>query len=133
MSRQVSCLEEPSRGDLLIRHAILSGLHSIASLPRHAESLSLSDFGAITQIASAHAIIAVTLTGLVALQGAQYYSERQIQNGITRELKRSGEVEKRGAHSKSALSNQGASSSSSSLAAPKDTQQNIRRSPRTNR
>jgi hypothetical protein len=62
------------------------GLAVLRDLPAKAQapSLSPSAFGAISQLASAHAIIAVALTGVVALQGAQYYSERQIEKEVKR-------------------------------------------------
>ena len=62
------------------------GLATVSQLSRKIEVLPQSAFGAIGQIASAHAIIAVTLTGVVSLQAAQYYSERQIQKDIKKAL-----------------------------------------------
>jgi low affinity Fe/Cu permease len=72
----------------MLTFIIAAGMQVLAGLPRKAPALSSAALGAISQIASAHAIIAVTLTGVVALQGAQYYSERQLQKEISKALKR---------------------------------------------
>jgi hypothetical protein len=94
--------------------------------------LSNKAFGAISQIASAHAIIAVTLTGVVALQGAQYYSERQIQKEVKRELKKIG-IAPSSAGTPGPSSPVKASSTTSSQtlqAGVNAKQQDLRRSPR---
>lgn len=66
----------------------ISGFKLISGLPKSNDILPQAAFGAISQIASANAIIAVTLTGVVALQGAQYYSERQIEKEIRKDLQK---------------------------------------------
>lgn len=81
-----------------------AGMRVLAGLPRRAPALSPAALGAISQIASAHAIIAVTLTGVVALQGAQYYSERQLQKEISKEIRKIEEAQKANASKPTAAS-----------------------------
>lgn len=125
---------------LPVSACIRPGLAIIAGLPRKGDILPNSAFGAISQIASAHAIIAVTLTGVVALQGAQYYSERQIQKEIKKDIKASSSasaagssrspVKAAGSPARSLPASPVKKASGSSLAPPQDASQNLRRSPR---
>lgn len=119
----------------------LPGLQEIAKLPRVPEKLTQAAFGSITQIASAHAVIATVLTGVVLLQGAQAYSDRQVEKQVRKELREAGidpsyasAVLDSAASPTSPVKASSSSSSSSSksggLAAPADPSQNIRRSPR---
>ncbi|KAK9898324.1 hypothetical protein P389DRAFT_187904 [Cystobasidium minutum MCA 4210] len=122
-------------------------LQEIAKLPRLPEKLTQAAFGSITQIASAHAVIATALTGVVLLQGAQAYSDRQVEKQVRKELKEAGidpsyasavldsSSSKAAAASPASPVKASSTSSSSSskiggLAAPQDPSQNVRRSPR---
>lgn len=108
------------------------------------DRLPQSAFGSITQIASAHAVIATALTGVVLLQGAQHYSDRQVERQIKKELKEAGiSVSNTGTASSSTSPVKGAKGSPSSqsgqkhnnggLAAPSDSSAHLRRSPRKKR
>lgn len=108
-------------------------LDIIAALPRRGASLPNSAFGAISQIASAHAIIAVTLTGIVALQGAQYYSERQIQKEVKKEIKNAQTAATSARSPVKASATASPVKKSSGLAPPEDANANLRRSPRKSR
>lgn len=130
---------------LIIAILLSAGLQEIAKLPRVPEKLTQAAFGSITQIASAHAVIATVLTGVVLLQGAQAYSDRQVEKQVRKELKEAG-IDP--AYATAALDSDAppaspvkpASTSSSSsksknggLAAPEDPSQSLRRSPRKKR
>jgi hypothetical protein len=122
---------------------ISPGLNEIAKLPRVSDKLSQSAFGSITQIASAHAIIATVLTGVVMLQGAQAYSDRQVEKQVRKELTDAGIDPAYASLSNTAPTspvNQNFGSkngqgkgSGSGLAAPEDPSQSLRRSPRKKR
>jgi len=103
------------------------------------ERLSQAAFGNITQIASGHAVIATVLTGVVLLQGAQAYSDRQVDKQVRKELKEAGidpSYATAALDSDTAPSSPARSSSKSrngGLAAPEDPSQSLRRSPRKKR
>lgn len=105
----------------------------LASIPKRSATLPPTAFGAIGQIASAHAIIAVTLTGVVALQGAQHYSERQIQKEVKKELKKI-EIAQGGSASAGPSSPvKAASSAAQDTPSGASGGQSVRRSPRKQR
>lgn len=109
---------------------VLAGFAVLAAMPKRSATLPSTAFGAISQIASAHAIIAVTLTGVVALQGAQYYSERQIQKEVKRELKKIDTAQNTAGTPAPGSPVKFSASSSQTLQAPAGADQEVRRSPR---